>query len=69
MFLSIPFPELMMLTTMLPFIMAMKENPDMDIGQLMIDDDLRITFYESECYVSYVKKVLPNLLHSGYLDL
>ncbi|KAL5290994.1 hypothetical protein ACFFRR_010417 [Megaselia abdita] len=55
--------ELMMLITMLPFITDASKVPSLEIGS-----EIRKLYYESEGYVSYVRKVLPTLLHNGYLD-
>lgn len=58
----------MMLAVMLPFITALKENPSLDMSKLLHNEDLRKSSYTSENYLSFVKKVLPNFLYSGYLD-
>lgn len=62
------FLELLLLTTMLPFIMAIKENPALDIGAVLHGENAGKALYETESYQKYVKKVLPSLLHRGYLD-
>ncbi|KAL5291260.1 hypothetical protein ACFFRR_010582 [Megaselia abdita] len=61
--------ELLMLTTMLPFITAIQEDPTLDIGQVMHgNDDIRKSFYENENYLTYVRQILPILLYTGFLD-
>ncbi|KAL5290652.1 hypothetical protein ACFFRR_010174 [Megaselia abdita] len=60
--------ELFMLTTVLPLIIAIKEDPLMDIGAVLHGDEAGKALYEIEAYVNYVKKVLPSFLHNGYLD-
>ncbi|KAL5291263.1 hypothetical protein ACFFRR_010584 [Megaselia abdita] len=60
--------ELIMFTINLPFINAVKENPNFDISQIMHGVETRKPFYESESYISFVKKMLPIFLHNGYLD-
>lgn len=60
--------ELLMLTTMLPFIMAIKENPAMDIGAVLHGDEAGKALYEGESFLKYVKNVLPDFLQSGYLN-
>ncbi|KAL5291261.1 hypothetical protein ACFFRR_010583 [Megaselia abdita] len=60
--------ELLMLTTMLPFITAIKEEPALDMGEALHGNNDRQTFYENENYLSYVRKILPILLYNGYLD-
>ncbi|KAL5291259.1 hypothetical protein ACFFRR_010581 [Megaselia abdita] len=61
--------ELFLLTTMLPFLIGMKEDlATADDVEQMIQGACMNSLYENKCYLDHIRIVLPNLLHKGYLD-
>lgn len=59
--------EIFLMSTFLPMWYILEETL-IDFEELMTSDELRSKIYKNQPYINEVKRLLPSMLHRGYLD-